>query len=204
MGIFCLYNMTSLLNRFLDHPSITIDTRTIVPGQIYFAIKGEHFDGNQFVMQALEKGASICVSSDKTFLGVENVVVVDDTLKALQKLSEKQQLAYRDNPRLNSIALAENIIVAERRIQNAFKANGIVSQVTPADIYALHNIGNPGMSVAARKGQMARTAVSASALNLNKGLYIKGNQTTAKEYMNQVTKKLNQGMYDIQNGKSRK
>ena len=125
-------------------------------------------------------------------------------LKALQKLSEKQQLAYRDNPRLNSIALAENIIVAERRIQNAFKANGIVSQVTPADIYALHNIGNPGMSVAARKGEMARTAVSASALNLNKGLYIKGNQTTAKEYMNQVTKKLNQGMYDIQNGKSRK
>jgi UDP-N-acetylmuramoyl-tripeptide--D-alanyl-D-alanine ligase len=94
VGIFCLYNMTSLLNRFLDHPSITIDTRTIVPGQIYFAIKGEHFDGNQFVMQALEKGASICVSSDKTFLGVENVVVVDDTLKALQKLASEYRLTF--------------------------------------------------------------------------------------------------------------
>jgi UDP-N-acetylmuramoyl-tripeptide--D-alanyl-D-alanine ligase len=94
VGIFCLYNMTSLLNRFLDHPSITIDTRTIVPGQIYFAIKGEHFDGNQFVMQAIEKGASICVSSDKTFLGVENVVVVDDTLKALQKLASEYRLTF--------------------------------------------------------------------------------------------------------------
>lgn len=125
-------------------------------------------------------------------------------LKALQKLSDEQQLRYRKDPRLNAIALAENIQIAERRIQNAFKANGIVSKVTPADIYALHNIGNPGMSVAARQGKLARTAVSASAMEKNKGLYIRGNQTTANEYMQQVNKKLSQGMYDIKNGRPKK
>lgn len=125
-------------------------------------------------------------------------------LRALKRLSEEEQLKYRSNPRLNSIALAENIISAEKRIQNAFKANGIRSQVTPADIYALHNIGNPGMSVAARKGLMARSAVSASALQANSALYIKGSRTTAQEYMRQVNKKLAQTDFNIRNGKSAK
>ena len=86
--------MTSLLNKFLEYPSVTIDTRTIVPGQIYFAIKGEHFDGNQFVLQAIEKGAALCISSDKTFLGVDKVFVVDDTLKALQNLASEYRLTF--------------------------------------------------------------------------------------------------------------
>jgi signal transduction histidine kinase len=71
-------------------------------------------------------------------------------------------------------------------------------------IFMLHNIGNPGMSVAARQGKMARVAVSQSALELNKGLYTKGVNTTASEYLNQVTKKMNQSMYDIQHGRSGK
>lgn len=125
-------------------------------------------------------------------------------LKALQKLSEEEQLKYRKDPRLNSIALAENMIAAERRIQNAFKANGIRSQVTAADIYALHNIGNPGMSIAARQGKMARSAVSASALEANSALYIKGSRTTAQEYMKQVNKKLAQAEYNIKHGKPAK
>jgi hypothetical protein len=125
-------------------------------------------------------------------------------LKALQGLSDQQKLSYRKDPRLNSIALAENMKAAEKRIQAAFKANGIKSQVTPADIYALHNIGNPGMSIAARKGQMATTAVSVSALQKNSGLYPKGTRTTAQEYMIQVNKKLGQSAYNIQHGKSKK
>ncbi|MBP7255362.1 MAG: transglycosylase SLT domain-containing protein [Negativicutes bacterium] len=121
-------------------------------------------------------------------------------LKALKKLSREEQLQHRRDPRLNALALAENMISAEKRIQNAFKLNNINSRVTPADIYALHNIGNPGMSVAARKGQMARTAVSASALKSNSALYIKGSQTTAQEYMKQVNKKLAQAEYNIKHG----
>lgn len=124
-------------------------------------------------------------------------------LRALQKLTDEEQLKYRYNPRLNSLALAENILEADKRIKTAFKLKGINSQVTPADIYALHNIGNPGMSVAARQGRMARTAVSEGAMELNKGLYTKGSSTRASEYLMQVNKKMNQGLYDIQNGKSK-
>ncbi|UNW11114.1 lytic transglycosylase domain-containing protein (plasmid) [Acinetobacter indicus] len=118
-------------------------------------------------------------------------------LKALQKLSDDQKLLKRSDPRLNAIATVENLRVAERRIQNAFRANGIVSKVTVADLYAYHNIGNPSMSVAARQNKLAKTAVSSSAMALNSGLYINGDRTTARQYLDRVNKLLEQKLYDI-------
>ena len=44
--------------------TITTDSRAITPGCIFFAFRGEHFDGNAFAPQALEQGAALCVISD--------------------------------------------------------------------------------------------------------------------------------------------
>ncbi len=70
--------------------SYSIDSRTIGPGQLFFAVKGERLDGHDFVGQALEKGAIAAVVR-KDELGrypqTNRLLAVDDTLLALQTLA---------------------------------------------------------------------------------------------------------------------
>lgn len=66
--------------------SVGTDSRNILPGQLFVAIKGEHFDGNQYAQDALEKGASAALISDQT-ISVEPSVTVADTRLALGKLA---------------------------------------------------------------------------------------------------------------------
>jgi UDP-N-acetylmuramoyl-tripeptide--D-alanyl-D-alanine ligase len=68
----------------------SIDTRTLQPGDLYFAIKGERLDGHDFVEEALSKGAAAAVVSQQQaprFAGRRNLLIVDDTLRALQTLA---------------------------------------------------------------------------------------------------------------------
>lgn len=67
--------------------AINTDSRISQPNSIFFALKGDNFDGNKFVDQALEKGCKAAVVSDPKFKGTDNVFIVDDTLKALQDLA---------------------------------------------------------------------------------------------------------------------
>lgn len=76
--------------------SVSTDTRTIKSGDIFFAIKGEQFDGHAFVEQAFEKGASVCAVS-KDFAGLSNdprCIIVDDTLKALQSFAAQYRKEF--------------------------------------------------------------------------------------------------------------
>lgn len=69
---------------------VSIDSRTIKSGQIFIAIKGENLDGNDYVSEALEKGASLCIinKNNKSLKAYkEQIVEVDDTLEALNKLA---------------------------------------------------------------------------------------------------------------------
>lgn len=65
---------------------VSTDTRTIEPGNMFIAIKGENFDGAEYVLQALEKGAS-CAVAQREFNN-SRVIVVEDTIKALGKLAK--------------------------------------------------------------------------------------------------------------------
>lgn len=66
---------------------ISHDTRTLKPGDLYVAIRGEHFDGHAFVRDAFEKGAAGALV-DERFHGLENPVLqVHNTLKGLQDLA---------------------------------------------------------------------------------------------------------------------
>ena len=83
-------NIENLHNKFLECKSIVdIDSRSIRKGSMFFAIKGENFDGNNFAIEALKKGASKAIidSKDKKFEDVENVIKVENSLEALQKLA---------------------------------------------------------------------------------------------------------------------
>lgn len=64
------------------------DSRTILPGMVYCALKGEKVDGHQFVEEAFQKGASACIV-DRPCASKGNLFLVDDVLKAVQALAER-------------------------------------------------------------------------------------------------------------------
>ena len=83
-------NIENLHNKLLECKSIVdIDSRTIRKGSMFFAIKGENFDGNNFAIEALKKGASKAVidSKDKKFENIKNIIKVENSLEAIQKLA---------------------------------------------------------------------------------------------------------------------
>src|ERR1022692_1382761 len=70
--------------------SYSIDSRTVGPGQLFFAVKGERLDGHDFVEQALERGAAAAVvRTDQLgrYPGDARLLAVEDTLTALQTLA---------------------------------------------------------------------------------------------------------------------
>ena len=67
---------------------VTTDTRTLQGGEIFFALRGENFDGNKFAIQALEKGAAIAVVNDDAELGDDpRLFRVPDPFEALRELA---------------------------------------------------------------------------------------------------------------------
>lgn len=70
-----------------DFSGVSIDTRTMKPGNLYVAIRGEHHDGHQFVEQAFAKGAAGALV-DRAFSGCDrSVLCVPDTVKGLQAMA---------------------------------------------------------------------------------------------------------------------
>ena len=69
----------------------SIDSRTIQPGEVFFAVKGERMDGHDFVDQALEKGAVAAVVRKEQLAPlsskIDGLMAVDDTLARLQTLA---------------------------------------------------------------------------------------------------------------------
>lgn len=68
--------------------TVTTDSRTITQGCVFVALKGEHFDGNDFALNVAEEGIAACVIADRKDLPQhERLFVVEDSLKALQELA---------------------------------------------------------------------------------------------------------------------
>jgi len=65
----------------------SIDSRTIAPGDLFFAIKGERFDGHSFVTDVLARGAIAAVVSEAPAEVAGTILQVADTLNALQRLA---------------------------------------------------------------------------------------------------------------------
>lgn len=72
---------------FLNSKGIATDTRSIRTNQIFFALKGENFNGNTFAWQALKKGAAYVIIDEEEYAKDERYIVVDNVLKTLQDLA---------------------------------------------------------------------------------------------------------------------
>ena len=69
--------------------SISTDTRSIKKNSLFIAIKGENFDGNDFVEEAITKGALYAIADKKKYENQKNkkIIYVKNTVKALKKIS---------------------------------------------------------------------------------------------------------------------
>ena len=78
---------SELYNYFKESSSVSTDTRLINKGSIFFALKGENFDGNKFAEEAIKNGASYAVIDDQS-LNNPKFIKVKNVLKSLQDLSK--------------------------------------------------------------------------------------------------------------------
>lgn len=107
-----------IYDKFMECGSVTTDSRTLKGGEMFFALKGENFDGNEYALKALEAGAAYAVVNASSEVGTaaaegrlpsdvsERLVIVEDTLKALQELARwHRSMTFVDGKPLTVIAL---------------------------------------------------------------------------------------------------
>ncbi|NOX47645.1 MAG: UDP-N-acetylmuramoyl-tripeptide--D-alanyl-D-alanine ligase [Chlorobi bacterium] len=86
--------INKLYGLFLEHPKISTDSRNIIEGSLFFALKGENFNGNKYAEDALSKGAAFAIIDEKEHKKNNRFFLVEDVLKSLQELAKfhRQQL----------------------------------------------------------------------------------------------------------------
>ena len=72
---------------YLKYPSVQTDTRKLKPGDLFFALKGPSFNGNEFAQAALDAGAAYAIIDEKEFEIAGKTILVDDVLATLQDLA---------------------------------------------------------------------------------------------------------------------
>ncbi|WP_459211007.1 UDP-N-acetylmuramoyl-tripeptide--D-alanyl-D-alanine ligase [Aquimarina rhabdastrellae] len=72
---------------FLDCKSVCTDTRKIEPNDMFFALKGDNFNGNTYALQAISKGAKYAIIDEAPLEDNPQLILVDDVLKTLQELA---------------------------------------------------------------------------------------------------------------------
>ena len=80
-------SLEELYSLFQAHSVITTDTRHCPEGSLFFALRGERFDGNAFALQALQAGCAFAVVDDPAVGGDERLLHVPDVLTTLQQLA---------------------------------------------------------------------------------------------------------------------
>ena len=80
-------NIEDLYTIFCNHPQIQTDSRKLASGDLFFALRGPNFNGNQFALQALEMGAAYAIVDE--FIDADNnrIIRVENVLTTLQQLA---------------------------------------------------------------------------------------------------------------------
>lgn len=79
--------MTGLYKIFERSCGVCTDSRDVRPGSLFFALRGDKFDGNRYAAQALERGAAYAVVDDPAVAQGDRYILVGDTLSTLQHLA---------------------------------------------------------------------------------------------------------------------
>lgn len=103
MASFKLKEIIPIVNGHLlkGDPEVTVtgintDSRKIKKGQLFLALKGERFDGHQFLKEAVQAGASALLVMEETDIGGETpLIMTDDTLKALGAIARFHRQRFK-------------------------------------------------------------------------------------------------------------
>lgn len=82
-----MMDIQKLYRKYLESGRVSTDTRQITPGSVFFALKGDKFNANEFAAEALAKGASCAVIDEPPFAKDDRYIVVESVLDTLQKLA---------------------------------------------------------------------------------------------------------------------
>lgn len=86
--LFCFMQLPRIYQNYLSSSGISTDTRSLKKGDLFFALHGEKFNGNQFAEKAILLGAIKVIVDDQKLASLSPlVIVVKDTLKTLQELA---------------------------------------------------------------------------------------------------------------------
>lgn len=88
-------NITELYQLYTQTYLVDTDTRKIRKGSMFFALKGDNFNGNEFAAEAIRSGASYAVIDEEKYHTLPNTILVGNVLETLQKLANfhRKQLA---------------------------------------------------------------------------------------------------------------
>ncbi|MDE5560550.1 MAG: UDP-N-acetylmuramoyl-tripeptide--D-alanyl-D-alanine ligase [Bacteroidaceae bacterium] len=82
-------NTEQLYKVYLRHPEVTTDSRHCPEGGMFFALRGENFDGNKYALSALDQGCAVAVVDREETIpaGDSRFILVDDVLQTMQELA---------------------------------------------------------------------------------------------------------------------
>ena len=113
-----MMNISEIYKRFKECGCVATDTRILKGGEMFFALKGENFDGNEYAVKALDSGAAYAVVNASSSVGLQSaegqlsaetaarLIVVEDTLQTLQELARwHRSMTFVDGKPLTVIAL---------------------------------------------------------------------------------------------------
>jgi len=81
------FTINELYKVFCQHPTITTDSRVCPKGSLFFALKGDSFNGNKFALMALEKGCQYAIVDEQEQALDNRFILVDNVLTTLQQLA---------------------------------------------------------------------------------------------------------------------
>jgi len=83
-----------LYDIYRQYPSVQTDTRKLKKGDLFFALKGPNFNGNQFAAAALEAGSAYAIVDEAPATPDSRIIVVDDVLTTLQQLAKHHRQQF--------------------------------------------------------------------------------------------------------------
>ncbi len=92
--MFAIMEIEELYKLFISSTGITTDSRSILKGSIFFALKGDNFNGNKFALSSIELGASYAIIDEVEYDSSENTILVNNVLKTLQELANHHRKQF--------------------------------------------------------------------------------------------------------------
>ncbi len=88
------HSIDDIYQVFKAHPWVSTDSRQVKPGSLFFALRGESFNGNEFAGLALQSGAVCAVVDEPKYALNASYILVDDVLSTLQALSQYHRMQF--------------------------------------------------------------------------------------------------------------